>query len=166
MRQFPSGATRDNDDTKNDYEGYLSPLVIESYGRYMSRHRIQADGKLRAADNWQKGIPLGAYMSSMWRHFMDVWAHHRGLASIAKEPLEEALCALLFNVMGFLHETLKERSDEIIFNDAADFVDGRRQEHRGGDFGGIEFTEGEIARSLRESGGVLRTPLPDATGTP
>jgi hypothetical protein len=107
MRQFETGATRDVDTSKYDYEGFVSPLVIERYAEYMHANRLQRDGKLRDSDNWQKGIPKTAYMKSMWRHFMDVWLHHRGLGHKAKEPLEIALCGLLFNVCGYLHETLK-----------------------------------------------------------
>lgn len=110
IRTFATGATRDTDDGKLNYEGFLSPLVLERYARYMHRHRRQADGKLRAADNWQKGITREAYWESAHRHFMDVWLHHRGLGHLAREPLEESLCGLLFNVNGYLFETLKART--------------------------------------------------------
>lgn len=102
MRTFSSGATRDSDTTKLDYEGFLSPLVLKRYAEYMHKHRQQADGTLRDSDNWQKGIPFDAYMKSMWRHFMDVWRQHRGLAG--DDTLEDSLCAVLFNAMGYLHE--------------------------------------------------------------
>lgn len=108
MRKFKTGATRDDDSTKNDYEGFLSPLVIEAFGNYMTHHRKQADGKLRASDNWQNGIPKDAYMKSAWRHFLDWWKEHRGLDS--REGLEFAICGLLFNAMGYLHEHLKEQN--------------------------------------------------------
>lgn len=107
MREFDSGATRDSDDTKLDFEGFLSPLVLERYAEYMHSHRIQADGKERASDNWAKGIPTSAYMSSAWRHFFDWWKEHRGYAS--KDGIEIAICALIFNCMGYLHEILKEK---------------------------------------------------------
>lgn len=106
IRTFDTGATRDQDQTKPDYEGYLSPLVIKRFGEYMTKHRVQADGTLRDSDNWQKGIPLDAYMKSGFRHFMDWWTAHRG--GTPAEPVEEALCALFFNVQGYLHETLKK----------------------------------------------------------
>lgn len=105
IRKFDTGATRDTDQGKFDFEGFLSPLVIERFGEYMTKHRKQSDGSLRDSDNWQKGIPKDAYMKSGWRHFFDWWKEHRGLGS--KEGLEEALCALMFNVMGYLHEYLK-----------------------------------------------------------
>lgn len=108
MRQFETGATRNIDVDKHDPEGFLHPLVIEAFNQYMHKHRLQADGTQRDSDNWQKGIPKSAYMKSMWRHFHDVWLHHRGFYMNAKEPLEEALTALMFNVMGYLLETIKE----------------------------------------------------------
>lgn len=107
VRLFSTGATRDSEEGKSDYEGFLSPLVIERYGEYMNKHRKQSDGSLRASDNWQKGIPRDAYIKSAWRHFMDWWKEHRGLGS--REGLEDALCAMLFNVSGYLHEHLKAK---------------------------------------------------------
>ena len=109
MRKFESGATRDSDEQKLDFEGFLSPAVIERYARYMHQNRLQADGQLRSADNWQKGIPRDAYVKSLWRHFFDVWKMHRGQP--ADVGMEEALCAVMFNAMGLLHEVLKERRD-------------------------------------------------------
>jgi hypothetical protein len=112
MRDFGTGATRDGEDGKYDYEGFLSPLVLECFAAYMHKHRVQADGSLRASDNWQKGIPLDVYMKSGFRHFMDWWALHRERPAIDISDghmifPEEALCALLFNVMGYLHEIIK-----------------------------------------------------------
>lgn len=106
IRTFETGATRDTDDGKLDYEGFLSPLVLRRYAEYMHRHRYQSDGSLRSSDNWQKGIPLEAYMKSGWRHFMDWWGNHRGDAGGEDPDIEEALCALIFNASGYLHELL------------------------------------------------------------
>jgi hypothetical protein len=119
MRTFETGATRDTDLGKYDYEGFLSPLVIERFGQYMHKHRTQADGQLRDSDNWQKGITLEAYMKSLWRHFMDMWLRHRGYHRIAREDMEEALCAELFNIQGYLHELLKKRERERDKNEGA-----------------------------------------------
>lgn len=112
IRTFETGATRNLDTNKLDYEGFLSPLVLHSFAKYMHSHRLQKDGTMRDADNWQRGISQDVYMKSMWRHFMDVWSLHRGGQPISPdsgEPvnLEEALCAVLFNVQGMLHEHLK-----------------------------------------------------------
>lgn len=102
IRTFDTGATRDTDANKPDFEGFLSPSVIERYGQYMNKNRLQKDGSIRDSDNWQKGIPLSAYMKSGFRHFIDWWRGHR-----SEEDVEEALCALIFNASGYLHEVLK-----------------------------------------------------------
>ncbi len=116
MREFNTGATRDSDTNKNDYEGFLSPIVLERFGDYMTKHRVQADGTLRASDNWQKGIPRDAYIKSLWRHFLDLWFLHRGYFRFDKQRNEnitkqEALCAIMFNIMGYLHEELKDEKE-------------------------------------------------------
>ena len=108
IRTFETGATRDSVVGKNDYEGFLSPLVLVCYGKYMTKHREQTNGQLRDSDNWQKGIPPDQYIKSAFRHFIDWWLEHRGHKSI--DGLEDALCALLFNTMGYLHETLKAKN--------------------------------------------------------
>ena len=110
IRKFDTGATRDTDMGKNDYEGFFSPIVIKRFGDYMTKHRKQSDGGLRASDNWQKGIPKVAYMKSGYRHFFDWWKEHRGFKT--KDGLIEALCALMFNVQGYLFEVLKEQQTE------------------------------------------------------
>ena len=110
MRTFDTGATRDTDETKPDYEGFLSPLAIKRFGEYMTLHRKQADGKLRASDNWQKGIPLETYIKSLCRHVEDLKLHHDGYPGQATDPdVESVLSASLFNVQGYLHETVKAR---------------------------------------------------------
>lgn len=105
MRHFDSGATRDSDENKLDFDGFLSPQAIEAFAQYMHKNRFQADGVMRASDNWQKGIPQDAYMKSMWRHFFAVWKGFR-----ADEDINEDLCALFFNVQGLLHERLKNEA--------------------------------------------------------
>lgn len=107
MRHFEGGATRDTDEGKYDYEGFISPVVLEAYAEYMHENRVQADGNLRDSDNWQNGIPKEAYMKSMWRHFFDVWKEHRGYST--EMGMKKALCALLFNVMGYLYEEESQR---------------------------------------------------------
>lgn len=106
MRQFETGATRNPDTGKPDYEGFLSPRVLEAYGTYMNFNRLQENGERRDSDNWQKGIPSDAYMKSGWRHFFDWWKFHRGM--IVHEGIVFALCAIMFNVMGYLDNLLKD----------------------------------------------------------
>ncbi len=111
-RTFETGAIRDTDSGKLDFEGFLSPLVLERYAEYMHSHRVMADGSIRDSCNWQRGIPLDVYMKSLWRHFFDMWKLHRGVP--AKDTLEVVLCAVLFNVMGYLHETLKKKQTDVV----------------------------------------------------
>lgn len=117
-RTFSTGATRDVADNKLDYEGFLSPAVLQRFAEYMHKNRFMKDGSVRDSDNWQKGIPLDAYMKSMFRHFMEVWCLHRGVEVVRPEEdddwtpdLEDSLAGLLFNVQGMLHEVLKQRRD-------------------------------------------------------
>lgn len=136
MRQFDTGATRDGDKYKHDYEGFESPLVQFAFGNYMDRHRYQADGRVRESDNWQKGMPITQYMKSIKRHEHQLWALHRGyfvylekvyegetkvgekthifLTGLTEIPknweevtITDALCGLRFNVNGYLHEHMK-----------------------------------------------------------
>ncbi|MCP1937364.1 MULTISPECIES: hypothetical protein [Bradyrhizobium] len=115
-RTFKTGATRDSDDSKLDYEGFLSPLVLERYAQHMHAARKMPDGTVRESDNWARGIGRGVYMKSLWRHFMGVWKNYRGLpvtevvggVTVVKD-LETELCALIFNASGMLHEVLIKR---------------------------------------------------------
>ena len=120
IRLFKTGATRDTDDGKLDFEAFLSPLVLTRYAQYMHEHRKQPDGNLRDGDNWQRGIPMTAYMKSMWRHFIAVWTLHRWIAFSGKcnwkdqlpekqKEFEDALCAVIFNASGYLHEVIKSK---------------------------------------------------------
>jgi hypothetical protein len=107
-RVFETGATRGKDDDKLDYEGFISPLVWTRYSQYMHKCRLRniPEGQtLRASDNWQRGMTFESYMKSGFRHFMDWWTGHR-----FGDVDEEALCALLFNVQGYLHEMIKARN--------------------------------------------------------
>ncbi len=109
IRQFDTGANRNSDVGKLDFEGFFSPLVIECYAEYMDKNRSLADGTLRDSDNWQKGIPKDAYVKSAWRHYFDWWSHHRGWGS--REGIKAAICGLIFNAMGYLHEILKKERE-------------------------------------------------------
>lgn len=134
IREFKTGATRDTDQAKLDYEAFLNPLVLHHFAEYMHKHRFQADGQLRDGDNWQKGMPKWVYMKSAWRHLHDWWAIHRGLivykertakgeythtfiASKCKPAyskwervtIEDAICGVLFNAMGYLWEMIRSK---------------------------------------------------------
>lgn len=116
VRSFGTGATRDLDANKLDFEGFLSPLVLERYAEHMHKARKMPDGTMRESDNWQLGIPVGVYIKSLWRHFFAVWKLWRGhkvtevvRGETIEKDLETELCAVLFNASGMLHETLKAK---------------------------------------------------------
>jgi hypothetical protein len=108
-RVFATGASRNSDEGKLDFEGFLSPTVLKAYAEYMHQNRFLEDGSMRDSDNWQKGIPKQAYMKSMWRHFFDTWSRHRGINT--PESQVQNLCGLMFNVAGMLHEVLKDMDE-------------------------------------------------------
>jgi hypothetical protein len=109
-QRFATGATRDADEGKLDYEGFLSPLAIKRYAQYMHEHRMQSDGTLRDSDNWAKGIPRRKYMKSLYRHVLDVWYLLREYPELATtNDIQDALCGVMFNSMGMLHEILLKR---------------------------------------------------------
>ena len=116
MRNFGTGATRNSDENKLDYEGFLNPLVLNKFAEYMNTHRKQSDGKLRDSDNWQKGIPIMAYNKSLIRHTMDYWRLTRGGVVINPDNGKESdeldlLCAIIFNAQGLILEKLKEKKE-------------------------------------------------------
>lgn len=105
MRAFDTGATRDTATNKIDPEGFLSPMVMMQYYKFMNMNRLQSNGELRDSDNWQKGIPTDTYMKSMYRHMTEAWMEHRGHAT--ENGHRAALCGLIFNAMGYLHELVQ-----------------------------------------------------------
>lgn len=109
-RQFDSGATRDTSTNKLDPFGFLSPLALHRFSEYMHKHRLQSDGSLRDSDNWKKGMPQMEYVRSLIRHVFDFWLVMSGLQPRFDPKVtdpEEIACAVLFNVQGFLHESLQ-----------------------------------------------------------
>jgi hypothetical protein len=114
MKYFNTGAYRDGDENKIDYEGFLSPAVLERFGKYMLAHQKQSDGKMRTSDNWQAGIPQDVYMKSLLRHTFQLWGVHRGNRVVDDKgeliDKQDALCAIIFNAQGYLFEDLKKKN--------------------------------------------------------
>lgn len=110
VRTFETGATRDTTAGKHEPWGFMSALAESRFCEYMTKHRVQADGSLRASDNWKQGIPVEVYAHSLSRHVQDLRLILEGFPEQAVEDdVEEVLCAVLFNVQGMLHETVKAR---------------------------------------------------------
>ncbi len=112
IRTFDTGATRDTNDGKLDYEAAMHPLVVRRYLEYMQKHTMQPDGTQRDFDNWQQMFGdkhFDVCIKSGWRHFMDWWLDHRGCES--RDGIEEAICGLIFNANAYLFKILMGKKD-------------------------------------------------------
>ena len=108
-RTFETGATRDTDEGKFDYEAFSAPIVERTYASYMHDNREQVDGVIRDGDNWQNGMPRRQYMKSLIRHVFDLWHLWRQPVNYSDDGLVTLLCAIRFNVNGLLYEILLGR---------------------------------------------------------
>lgn len=113
MRDFETGATRNDGDHKFDYEGFICPQSDHEFAKYMHSHRKQADGQMRDADNWQKGIPKEVYIKSLTRHMKDLNRLWDGWTVFDPDDnhevdMLELLQAIRFNQQGLTHEILKD----------------------------------------------------------
>ncbi len=117
IRTFASGATRDVVDGKFDYDGFLSPHLIEAFGTYMHFNRHLPDGSTRPGDNWQHGFDEGVARSSLWRHFNDFWRATRPTEPGGHEyyPIKEnvlwAAMGVIFNTQAMVHVLMKDDPD-------------------------------------------------------
>lgn len=112
IRQFASGAIRDTSEGKLEYARFNSPLVMKRYAEYMDLHRKQSDGNLREPDNWMNLFGDNhedVCLDSLMRHLMDVWLINKGFPNEAREDIESALCAILFNVNAYLFKILLDK---------------------------------------------------------
>lgn len=109
MREFSTGATRDTDAGKLDYRGFLSARAIKVFAEYMHSHRRQANGSVRAADNWKLGIPVSVYVESLSRHMVEFWI---AIEEGDYEKADAISPAIWFNIQGYIHERSKSREDQ------------------------------------------------------
>lgn len=112
IRQFASGATRDTSEGKLEYARFNSPIVMKRYAEYMDTHRKQSDGNLREPDNWMNLFGdkhEDVCLDSLMRHLMDVWLINKGFHGEAREDIEGALCAILFNTNAYLFKVLLDK---------------------------------------------------------
>ncbi len=114
LRKSDTGAIRNSDVDKINYQGALSPLVLESYGQYIQKHSLLPDGTRRNNKNWQKlfGTPKEhrqVCIESAWRHFIDLLKEHDGYDS--QDGIDEALGGLMFNIQAYWFSLLKEGKD-------------------------------------------------------
>jgi hypothetical protein len=114
IRTFSTGSTRDTDEGKLNYLKALSPLVLQRYVEYLSKHRRQSDGTLRDFDNWKQGIPEQTYKESLLRHVIALWLLHEGYSAKDNHGLvdiEDTLMAIIFNAMGCAYEILRDKDE-------------------------------------------------------
>ena len=109
---FTTGATRSTDAGKVDFEGHINPDVLAVFGEYMNAHRVQRDGRVRASDNWQQGIPIYRYVKSLVRHTFEFWRMWRGSVVVNSDngsyfTFREVTSAIMFNVMGIVFEAVQ-----------------------------------------------------------
>jgi hypothetical protein len=105
-RYYEGGAYRDTADGKYVYNGFLSPLVLREFARYMHKHRLQSDGHMREADNWKKGLKVQDTFESFMRHVWDIWLEFDGEPS--RDGMFEALGGALFNLQALWLELLRD----------------------------------------------------------
>lgn len=111
MREFQGGATRDNDKTKFDYEGFNNPLVDKCYAEYLHKHRQTANG-LRDSDDWQSLFGekhFDVCIKSLCRHVLDTRLAHRGYKS--EQPIKDSLCGIIFNAKAYLLKLLLDEEN-------------------------------------------------------
>ena len=112
LRQFKTGATRNNADNKLDYEGFINPIVEWAFAQYMHKHRLLEDGTMRASDNWQLGIPQQELMKSAHRHWQDLRLIQRDYTVGENGKIVSKLDALLglkFNIDAMVYDELKNK---------------------------------------------------------
>lgn len=111
MREFETGAVRDNDDGKLNFEGALSPQVLWAFTAYMASHSKMKDGTIRSAGNWKKGFPDDVLMECLMRHVFDLWMLYEGETPVRPEDGHEvdwndALGGAMFNLQAIWHKKL------------------------------------------------------------
>ena len=114
VRKFDSGATRDTSEGKLEYARFMSPIVLKRFAEYMNLHRKQTDGNLREPDNWMNLFGdkhEDVCLDSLFRHVMDVWLINKGFQTEAREDIEPALCAILFNAQAWLFKVLMDKQE-------------------------------------------------------
>ena len=66
-RTFETGATRNGNKGKYEFDKYVNPINELSYAQYMKSHQV-INWEYRPWDNRQKGIPFDSLFESAYRH--------------------------------------------------------------------------------------------------
>ncbi len=117
IRQFDTGANRDADQDKLDYEGFINPLVTKRFAEYMHKNRFLKNGDFRDSDNWQSLFGdkhLDVCIKSMVRHMEDLKLHHRGYSEETTEKIEDSICGIIFNANAYLFKLLLDKRSALL----------------------------------------------------
>lgn len=96
ITQFKTGAIRDSQEGKPDFIETISWTALNSYAKYMTGKKVKY-----GAGNFKKGIDDWSYEQSLMRH-ADKYFRNK-YENGKDEPNEDHLCALVFNVLGLIH---------------------------------------------------------------
>ncbi len=97
IREFSTGAIRDNEDGKEDYIETISWTAFKRFAKYMTSKKSRY-----GSGNFKKGIPIESYEKSLVRHLQKYLANKYEGGTIEKD--EDHLSAMLFNIFGIIHE--------------------------------------------------------------
>ena len=97
VREFKSGAIRDNDDSKEDYIETISWRSMKRYAQYMTGKK-----KKYGTGNFKKGIPIESYEQSLLRHVQKYLENKYEEGTVERD--EDHLSAMVFNIFGIMYE--------------------------------------------------------------
>lgn len=97
VRQFKSGAIRDDDTSKEDYIETISWTAFKRYAEYMTSKKSRY-----GSGNFKKGIPIESYEQSLVRHLQKYLANKYEGGNTEKD--DDHISAMVFNLFGIMHE--------------------------------------------------------------
>lgn len=98
---FKTGAIRDSQEGKNDWTETISWTALNRYAGYMTGKKAKY-----GAGNFKKGIDITSYEQSLIRHWHKYFVNKYEKGN--EEPGEDHLAAMLFNVLGIMHEEMRQ----------------------------------------------------------
>lgn len=97
VRQFETGAIRDNEDGKEDYIETISWTAFRRFSQYMTSKKSKY-----GSGNFKKGIPIESYEKSLLRHVSKYLINKYEGGDL--ESNEDHCAAIAFNIFGIMHE--------------------------------------------------------------
>lgn len=97
IRNFDTGAIRDTEDNKEDYNETISWTAFKRYAQYMTGKK-----KKYGAGNFKKGIPIESYERSLLRHVQKYMENKYEDGIVERD--EDHIAAIVFNAFGIMHE--------------------------------------------------------------